>query len=125
MFIRITLAVTRLRVPVYDQVKHQQAYTITWPEASRLIRPETCLDGFLNVTNTMTDKLMILPSKDAGKIRLLKIPQDYESHEVYRAATGAIARAEENVPDYNWEDLMEELEDMGFEEVSYILGPEV
>ena len=77
------------------------------------------------MTDIMSEKLMILPSKDAGKIRLLKIPEDYESHEVYRAATGAIARAEDNVPDYNWDDLMEELEDMGFEEVSYILGPEI
>ncbi len=73
----------------------------------------------------MTDKLMILPSNDANKIRLVKIPEDYEEHEVYRAATGAIARIEDNLPDYEWEDLMEELEDMGFEEVSFILGPEV
>jgi len=73
----------------------------------------------------MTDKLMILPSKDTKQIRLVKIPEDYGEHEVYRAATGAIARVEENIPDYNWEDLMEELEDMGFEEVSYLLGPEV
>jgi len=68
---------------------------------------------------------MILPSNDAKQIRLVKIPQDYGEHEVYRAATGAIARIEENIPDYDWEDLMEELEDMGFEEVPYLLGPEV
>jgi hypothetical protein len=73
----------------------------------------------------MVDKLMILPSKDAKKIRLVKIPDDYEEHEVYRAATGAIARIEENLPDYEWEDLMEELEDMGFEEVEFLSGPEV
>ena len=73
----------------------------------------------------MKEKLMILPSKDASRIRLIRIPDDYEEHEVYRAATGAIARIEDNVPDYNWEDLMEELEDMGFEEVAYLLGPEV
>jgi len=73
----------------------------------------------------MKDKLMVLPSKDPNNIRIVKIPEDYEEHEVYRAATGAIARIEENVPDYNWEDLMEELEDMGFEEVSFLLGPEV
>lgn len=73
----------------------------------------------------MSHKLMVLPSKDAARIRLLKIPDDYEEHEVYRAATGAIARIESNVPDYNWEDLMEELEDMGFEEVEFMLGPEV
>lgn len=73
----------------------------------------------------MVDKLMILPSKDAKKIRLVKIPDDYDEHEVYRAATGAIARIEENLPGYEWEDLMEELEDMGFEEVEFLSGPEV
>lgn len=73
----------------------------------------------------MADKLMILPAKDNSQIRLLKMPEDYGEHEVYRAATGAIARVEDNIPDYNWDDLMEELEDMGFEEVSFLLGPEV
>lgn len=73
----------------------------------------------------MTDKLMILPSKDNKKIKLVKIPADYDEHEVYRAATGAIARIEDNIPGYDWDDLMEELEDMGFEEVSFLLGPEV
>lgn len=73
----------------------------------------------------MTAKLMILPNKDSKKIRLVKMPEDYEEHEVFRAATGAIARIEDNLPDYDWEDLMEELEDMGFEEVSFLLGPEV
>lgn len=68
---------------------------------------------------------MLLPSKDPKKIRIIKIPRDYEEHEVYRAATGAIARIEDNVPDYDWQDLMEELEDMGFEEVEFVLGPEV
>ena len=73
----------------------------------------------------MTHKLMILPSKDTSRIKLLKIPEDYEVHEVYRAATGAIARVEDNIPDYNWEDLMEELEDMGFEDIEFVLGPEI
>jgi len=73
----------------------------------------------------MAAKLMILPSKDSNKIRLIQIPQDYDEHEVYRAATGAIARIEDNLPGYNWEDLMEELEDMGFEELPFILGPEL
>jgi len=73
----------------------------------------------------MAAKLMILPSKDSKKIRLLKIPEDYEEHEVYRAATGAIGRIEDNLPGYNWDDLMEELEDMGFEEVGFVLGPEL
>jgi len=73
----------------------------------------------------MATKLMILPSKDSNQIRLIKIPEDYEEHEVYRAATGAIGRIEDNLPDYNWDDLMDELESMGFEEVDFLLGPEV
>ena len=73
----------------------------------------------------MTDKLMILPSKDANKIRMVKIPQDYGEHEVYRCATGAIDRIEDNIPDYDWDELMERLEDTGFEEVAFLLGPGV
>ena len=125
MFIRITLAVLACCVWICNYVNYRRVHQPAWPVPADQFDLKPVYDGLLNVTDTMTDKLMILPSKDADKIRLLKIPQDYESHEVYRAATGAIARAEENVPDYNWEDLMEELEDMGFEEVSYILGPEV
>ncbi len=73
----------------------------------------------------MSEKLMILPADTPDKIRLLRIPDDYEEHEVYRAATGAIARIEDNVPDYDWEDLLEELEDMGFEAVEFLLGPKI
>jgi hypothetical protein len=110
---------------VFHYLNHRQAHRHTWLKPADQSDLKPVDNRLVNVTNTMTEKLMILPSKDAGKIRLLKIPEDYESHEVYRAATGAIARVEENVPDYSWDDLMEELEDMGFEEVSYILGPEV
>ena len=73
----------------------------------------------------MSDKLMILPSKTPEKIRLIKIPDDYEEHEVYRFATGLIASIEEQIPDYDWEDIMEALEEQGFSEVEFILGPEI
>jgi hypothetical protein len=73
----------------------------------------------------MADKLMVLPSKHAGNIRLVKIPEDYEMHEVYRLATGLIAGVEAQVPDYDWEDILEVLEEKGFSEVEFILGPEV
>ncbi|MCW9014303.1 MAG: hypothetical protein OQL06_11015 [Gammaproteobacteria bacterium] len=73
----------------------------------------------------MADKLMILPSKDPEKIRLVKIPEDYEEHEVYRFATGLIGSVEEQIPDYNWDDILEELEERGFAEVPFILGPEL
>ncbi len=73
----------------------------------------------------MSEKLMVLPSKNFQSIRLLKIPDDYEEHEVYRLATGLIATVEEQVPDYDWDDILEMLEEKGFSEVAFILGPEV
>ena len=56
---------------------------------------------------------------------MIKIPDDYEEHEVYRFATGLIASIEEQIPDYNWEDIIEALEEHGFSEVEFILGPEI
>ena len=73
----------------------------------------------------MTDKLMILPSDNNEKTRLLRIPDDYEEHEVYRRATGIIAGVEERIPDYDWEDILEALEQAGFSEVPFTLGPEI
>ena len=73
----------------------------------------------------MTDQLMILPSSHNEKTKLLKIPEDYEEHEVYRLATGIIASVEERTPDYDWEDIIEALEQAGFSEVPFALGPEI
>ena len=41
----------------------------------------------------MNDTLMILPATDSGDIRLVRVPDDYESHEAYRHVTGLIASA--------------------------------
>ena len=71
----------------------------------------------------MQDKLMILPAKEAGAIRLVRIPDDFEQHEAYRFATGLIAQIEEDNPDYAWEDIANALEDHGFEPLDFILGP--
>ena len=73
----------------------------------------------------MSKKLMILPSADPKKIRLVSIPEDNEEHEVYRRATGVIAGVEERIPDYDWDDILEALEEHGFAEVDFILGPEL
>ena len=73
----------------------------------------------------MSDKLMILPSKNTEKTRLISIPDDYDEHEVYRFATGLIASIEERIPDYDWDDIIEALEEHGFSEVEFILGPEI
>ena len=71
----------------------------------------------------MSTKLMILPSHDYQSVRLVKIPEDYEEHEVFRHVTGIIAQVEENNPDYDWDDVLAALEDKGFENVEFILGP--
>ncbi len=71
----------------------------------------------------MNSKLMILPAKDHKAIRLVRIPDDYEEHEVFRHVVGLIAEAEEQNPDCDWEDISTILEDHGFEPVDFILGP--
>lgn len=71
----------------------------------------------------MDTRLMILPAHDYDKIRLVRIPQDYEEHEVFRHLTGIIAQVEEDNPDYRWVDVANALEDHGFELVDFVLGP--
>jgi hypothetical protein len=71
----------------------------------------------------MSDKLMILPAGKRSDIRLVRIPEDFEEHEVYRHVTGLIAAVEEADPDYSWEDIQAVLEDHGFDTVPFILGP--
>ena len=70
----------------------------------------------------MNNNLMILPAKEPKDIRLLRIPDDFEEHEVYRYVTGLIANVEES-SDYDWDDISEELEQKGFEIVEFLLGP--
>ena len=73
----------------------------------------------------MSETLMILPAKDTSAIRLVRVPDDYEEHEVFRHVTGIIASVEEENPDYTWDEIQAELEDHGFEPMAFILGPEL
>ena len=70
----------------------------------------------------MNENLMILPAKDQKNIRLVRVPDDFEEHEIYRYVTGLIAKAEED-SQYTWEDILDLLEERGFESIEYILGP--
>jgi len=70
----------------------------------------------------MSDNLMVLPANDITKIRLIRVPDDFEQHEAYRYVTGLIAKAEEDA-DYNWDEILDLLEERGFEAVDFILGP--
>jgi len=70
----------------------------------------------------MSDNLMVLPANEAANIRLIQIPDDFEQHEAFRYVTGLIAKAEEN-SDYTWDDILDLLEERGFESVEFVLGP--
>ena len=71
----------------------------------------------------MDNKLMILPAKDHNAIRLVRIPEDFEEHEVFRHVVSLIADVEQQNPNYSWEDIATLLEDHGFEPTEFILGP--
>ena len=71
----------------------------------------------------MNETLMILPSGNADAIRLVRVPEDFESQEAYRHVTGLIAAAEEQNPDCDWEDIQSILEEHDFETVDFVLGP--
>ena len=73
----------------------------------------------------MSDTLMILPASDATGIRLVRVPDDFGTHEVFRHVTGLIAAAEEQEPNCGGDDILATLEDHGFETVEFILGPEL
>lgn len=70
----------------------------------------------------MSNNLMILPASDPANVRLIQVPEDFEEHEAYRYVTGLIAKAEEE-SDYEWDDILDLLEERGFEAVEFLLGP--
>lgn len=71
----------------------------------------------------MSNTLMILPANSTRDIRLVRVPDDFESHEAFRHVTGLIATVEEQDPDCDQDDILAVLEDHGFEAVEFILGP--
>jgi len=73
----------------------------------------------------MNELLMILPSHDPEKIRVVRVPEDYEDHEAYRHVTGLIARIEEADPGCDLEDILEVLADHGFTPIPFVMGPEI
>ena len=73
----------------------------------------------------MSLRLMILPSRDYNNILLVRVPDDMGEQEAYRHATGVIAALEERGPGRDRGDVIEVLEEHGFEVVPYELGPEL
>jgi hypothetical protein len=71
----------------------------------------------------MTERLMILPSKDPGRVRLVSIPADFSPHEAYRYVTGLVSEVPRE-DEEGWMDaVMDSLEDQGFGQVDFLLGP--
>ena len=71
----------------------------------------------------MAERLMVLPSKDVGRIRVVTVPEDMSPHEAYRYVTGLIAGVPRNGGDSWVDDVLDVLEDHGFETVEFSLGP--
>lgn len=71
----------------------------------------------------MAQTLMLLPSKDVGRIRLVTVPEDMSPHEAYRNATSLIADVERGKGTSWVMEMTDVLEDNGFENVEFLLGP--
>jgi len=71
----------------------------------------------------MAERLMVLPSKDVSRIRLVTVPEDMSAHEAYRYVTGLVAEVERTGEDQWVENVLDLLEDHGFEGIDFTLGP--
>ncbi len=71
----------------------------------------------------MAKRFMVLPSKDVGKIRLVTVPEDLSPHEAYRSVTSLIAQVEWTGEDQWVGKVSDLLEDHGFEQLNFVLGP--
>lgn len=71
----------------------------------------------------MPERLMLLPSNDPSRIRLVTIPEDLAPQEAYRMVTGLAAEVEEATGTEGLADILDTLEERGFEPVEFVLGP--
>jgi hypothetical protein len=71
----------------------------------------------------MAERLMVLPSRDMTRVRLVRVPDDMSEPEAYRYVTGLVAEVPRR-PGEDWvEDVLDVLEDHGFESLGFVLGP--
>jgi len=73
----------------------------------------------------MSERLMLLPSRNFNEIRLLQIPDDFSPRDALRHATALIAGVQDENPDSTWDDIAPVLEEHGFSAVEFVLGPEL
>ena len=71
----------------------------------------------------MPGRLMVLPSNDPDRVRLVTVPQDMSDHEAYRYVTGLVSEVPRE-GEGDWiERVLDVLEDHGFESVAFVPGP--
>ena len=71
----------------------------------------------------MTERLMILPSSNVQRVRLVTVPEDMSAHEAYRYVTGLISEVPREDEGGWMDNVLDTLEDHGFETVDFLLGP--
>jgi hypothetical protein len=71
----------------------------------------------------MAERLMVLPSKDTAKIRLVRVPEDMSPQEAYRSVTGLVSEVERTEEDLWLDEVLDLLDDQGFQGVEFELGP--
>jgi len=71
----------------------------------------------------MAERLMVLPSKYAAKIRLVRVPEDMSQQEAYRSVTGLVSEVERTEEDQWLDEVLDLLDDQGFQGVEFELGP--
>lgn len=71
----------------------------------------------------MTERIMLLPSKDVGRVRLVTVPEDMSAQEARRCVAGLMSEVPREDDDQWLEEALDALEDHGFEPADFILGP--
>ncbi|MBD3670424.1 MAG: hypothetical protein HUJ29_06590 [Gammaproteobacteria bacterium] len=72
----------------------------------------------------MPERLMLLPCKTFELPVLVSVPEDFGKEEAFRHVTGLIAQVEEDDPAaFARDDIVDILEQHGFTEVVYEMGP--
>jgi hypothetical protein len=67
--------------------------------------------------------MMVLPCKDVGRVRLVTVPEDMAPSEAYRYVAGLFSEVPREDDDQWLEEVLDALEDHGFEPADFILGP--
>ena len=71
----------------------------------------------------MSGPIMVLPSKNPARIRLVRMPEDLGPQEAYRLVTGLVAELEAGADEAGLAEILDALEGRGFEPLDFVLGP--